>query len=206
MTYPPVFTVEKGERAQAGAVLGRAFYDDPQWSRMMPDDDVRRVRLPMMFEGAAQMTIAAKGVPQRTAGFEAVALWLAPGRDVGFRAMLGSGFASARWAFKPPRQDFRLMMRVMRQFDRKKKQLMTEPHWYLMALGVDPDHQGRGHGSTLVRHGIERADRDGRMIYLETETEQNLDFYTRLGFDVIDEMTIAELDLPFSLLVRHPRG
>ncbi len=172
----------------------------------MPDDNVRRVRLPMMFSGTVRMTGAAKGAPERTAGFEAVALWLAPGRDIGFRAMVGSGFSSARWVFARPRQDLRLMMRVLRQFDRKKKELMTEPHWYLMALGVDPDHQGQGHGSTLVHHGIERADRDGRMIYLETETEKNRDFYTRLGFEVIDEMVIPDLDLHFSLLVRQPRG
>ncbi len=206
VTDHAVVAVEKDERARAGAVLGRAFYDDPQWSRMMPDDDARRVRLPMMFEGAVKMTSAARGLPERTGGFEAVALWLAPGRDVGFRAMVSSGFSSARWAFTRPRQDFRLMMRVMRQFDRKKKELMTEPHWYLMAIGVDPANQSAGHGSTLVRHGMNRADRDGRMIYLESETEENLDFYTRLGFEVIDDMVIPDLDLHFSLLVRHPQG
>ena len=91
------------------------------------------------------------------------------------------------------------------QFDKKKKELMKEPHWYLMALGVDPDHQGEGHGSTLVRAGIEKADRDGKAVYVETETEENLGFYQRLGFEVLEEMVITEIGIPFSLLIRHPQ-
>ena len=192
------------EYARAGDVLGRAFYEDPQWSALLPDDEVRAARLPMMFTGTARMTAAAGGLPERTAGFEAVALWLPPGREIGFGAMMRSGFSSARWVFKRPRQNIGRFMRVLRQFDTRRKELMKEPHWYLMAIGVDPEHQRGGHGSTLVKAGIERADRDHRPIYLETETELNVDFYKRLGFDVLDEMVITEIDLPFSLLIRYP--
>lgn len=188
----------------AGDVLGRAFYDDPQWVALVPDPDVRRTRLPIMFIGAAKMINAAGGTPERTAGFEAVALWLPPGKDVGFREMMASAWISARWLLTPPIQNVRRLTRVLRQFETKKKQLMPEPHWYLMAIGVDPDHQGEGHGSALVRSGMRRADRDGKMIYLETETEKNLGFYERLGFEVLEEMTLTDIDVPFSLMIRHP--
>ena len=157
-----------------------------------------------MFIGAAKITHASGGSPERTANFEAVALWLAPGKDIGFRAIIASAGTSARWLLAPPVQNVRRLTRVMRQFDKKRKQLMPEPHWYLMAIGVDPDHQGNGHGSALVRAGMRRADRDRKKIYLETETEQNLSFYQRLGFEVTDEMTIADIGIPFSLMVRHP--
>jgi RimJ/RimL family protein N-acetyltransferase len=185
-------------------VLGRAFYNDPQWTALVPDPAIRRERLPIMFVGAAKMTHASGGSPERTAGFEAVALWLRPGRDIGARAIISSAGTSARWLLTPPVQNIRRLTRVMRQFDKKRKQLMREPHWYLMAIGVDPDHQGEGHGSALVRAGIRRADRDSNMIYLETETEQTVAFYERLGFEVLDELTIAEIGIPFSLMVRHP--
>ncbi len=185
-------------------MLGRAFYTDPQWAALVPDPSIRRKRLPIMFIGAAKMTHASGGSPERTAGFEAVALWLRPGKEIGARAIISSAGPSARWLLTPPVQNIRRLTRVMRQFDKKRKQLMREPHWYLMAIGVDPDHQGEGHGSALVRAGMRNADRDGKMIYLETETEQNVSFYERLGFEVLDEMTIAEIGIPFSLMVRHP--
>ncbi len=81
---------------------------------------------------------------------------------------------------------------------------MTVPHWYLMALGVDPAHQGEGFGSALVRAGTRRADRDQVPIYLETETGLNVAFYGRLGFVVIDELDLAELGLRFALMLRPP--
>lgn len=81
---------------------------------------------------------------------------------------------------------------------------MTVPHWYLMALGVDPAHQGEGFGSVLVRAGTRRADRDRVPIYLETEAGRNVAFYERLGFVVIDELDLVELGLPFALMLRQP--
>jgi ribosomal protein S18 acetylase RimI-like enzyme len=32
----------------------------------------------------------------------------------------------------------------------------TEPHWYLPLIGVDFTRQGRGYGSALLRHALER--------------------------------------------------
>jgi ribosomal protein S18 acetylase RimI-like enzyme len=96
------------------------------------------------------------------------------------------------------------MMATFRAFDESHRQQMPIPHWYLMALGVDPAHQQRGHGSGLVRRGIRRADSGALPIYLETETGANASFYERLGFEVLDEITIEAIDLPFSLMIRWP--
>lgn len=62
-----------------------------------------------------------------------------------------------------------------------------EPHAYLAFLGVDPDHQGTGVGTTLLREVLAVADSEARPTYLETETEANVAFYHRHGFTVIDE-------------------
>ena len=39
-----------------------------------------------------------------------------------------------------------------------------EPHWYLPLIGVDPAHQGRGHGDALMRFALERFDREGASL------------------------------------------
>ncbi len=79
---------------------------------------------------------------------------------------------------------------------------MPDAHWYLMALSVEPAHQRMGHGSALIRHGIQSSNDDGRPVYLETETAANVSFCESLGFEVRDRMTVEAYDLPFSLLVR----
>ena len=73
-----------------------------------------------------------------------------------------------------------------------------------MAIGVEPEHQGRGHGAALMQQGMQRADLDGMPIYLEADSDNVAGFYERLGFEVIDEMMIRGIDLPFSLMLRRP--
>lgn len=188
----------------AGAVLGRAFHGTDQWAAVFPDAGVRQHKLQQMFTGTVRLVYAAGGVAERTAGFEAVALWLAPGRNIGFWPMLRSGFASAGFTVTPPFPNTRRLTAMMLQFDRHRKRLMPDPHWYLMALGVDPEQQRRGYGGALVGHGIRRAEAASVPIYVETESGPNVAFYEALGFDVLDEIVIDAYDLPFTLLIRRP--
>lgn len=201
---PEVIEIGSDEHARAGGVLGRAFHDDVQWTALVPDSDARRKRLPLMFSGSVELTLAAGGVAERTSGFEACALWLRPGRDIGVWTMIKSGVASAGWILARPLQNPRPMWQVFRHLDRRRKQLMPDPHWYLMAIGVEPEHQGEGRGSALVRAGMRRADRDRVPIYLETETP-NVGFYRSLGFEVIDELHVDEIGVVFSLMARAPQ-
>jgi GNAT superfamily N-acetyltransferase len=60
------------------------------------------------------------------------------------------------------------------------------PHWYLVVMSVRPERQGQGLGTALVKPILERADRDGMVCRLETADPNNVPFYQRLGFDVVD--------------------
>ncbi len=186
----------------AGAVLGRAFQDDPLWSAVVSAPETRQDQLAQMFTGLVKTTTAAKGTAEATPGLEAAALWLGPGQDLGLWPMVRSGMAMARFAMKLPTADRRRMMAVLRQGEERRKELMPRPHWYLEAIGVDPQHQGAGFGSGLVRAGVRRADRDHTPVYLETETEGNVGFYEHLGFEVVEQAVAAGLDLPLWLMVR----
>ena len=55
-----------------------------------------------------------------------------------------------------------------------------------------------------MQQGMQRADLEGRPIYLEADSDNVAGFYERLGFEVIDEMTIRGIDLRFSLMLRRP--
>jgi ribosomal protein S18 acetylase RimI-like enzyme len=80
----------------------------------------------------------------------------------------------------------------------------TEPHWYLVVLGVRPSHQGHGHGSRLVAAGLHPADRDGTASYLETSDPANVAFYQRFGFTVVDHALPLVPDGPTHIAMRHP--
>lgn len=96
------------------------------------------------------------------------------------------------------------MMAMLRDSDECHEQQMPDPRWYLMAPGVDPPHQRRGYGRALVRSGIQRASGDNKPIYLEAETDAIATFYDKLEFEVLGEMTIEAIHMPFSLMIHQP--
>lgn len=98
--------------------------------------------------------------------------------------MLGVPFAVG---FGP----FVTFMRANDIMDKFHKARMPEPHWYLLVIGVDPELQGRGVGSALVRDGLAQADRNGHPCYLETSDPRNVAFYERHGFVVLQEASLG---------------
>ena len=77
-------------------------------------------------------------------------------------------------------------------------------HYYLHALGVVKDMQGRGIGSLLLRETLPVCDRAGMPAYLECSNEKNLPLYLRHGFRVTGEYRVAR-DAPLIwFMVREP--
>ena len=62
-------------------------------------------------------------------------------------------------------------------------------HWYLQMLGTQSERQGHGVGSAILTPVLERCDREGERVYLESTKERNIPFYTRHGFQVTEEIT-----------------
>ena len=120
----------------------------------------------------------------------------------------GDGHAAALWGppnhWKTgPSDVVRLLPSSLRLFGPKVLQALstlgevdkfhpTEPHWYLGFLGTDPDHQGKGLGSAVLRPVLEGCDRDGIPAYLESSKESNVPFYERHGFAVTDTIDLAK--------------
>ena len=67
----------------------------------------------------------------------------------------------------------------------------AEPHWYLNLLATHPDWQRQGLGARLIERVAQTATEDGLALYLETETIENVAYYSHLGFVVR-----SEWDLP----------
>ncbi|KAL7946731.1 acyl-CoA N-acyltransferase [Trichoderma barbatum] len=56
--------------------------------------------------------------------------------------------------------------------------------WHLDMIGVDPHHQRRGIGRSLLTWGVEQATREGRDCYLMA-TPQGRPLYESFGFDIV---------------------
>jgi ribosomal protein S18 acetylase RimI-like enzyme len=108
--------------------------------------------------------------------FSGVALWLPPGvhsYDEAMGALMEEGIPASE------QEEIFGFLGQMGEYH------PTDQHWYLPMLGVDPARQGRGYGSTLLRHGLETCDTQGVPAYLEATSERNKRLYERHGFEAI---------------------
>jgi GNAT superfamily N-acetyltransferase len=80
----------------------------------------------------------------------------------------------------------------------------TTAHWYLPLIGVDGAEQGRGYGSALLRHALERCDRDRLPAYLEATSPRNRALYARHGFEELGVIQ-AGTSPPMWPMQRRPR-
>jgi GNAT superfamily N-acetyltransferase len=54
-----------------------------------------------------------------------------------------------------------------------------------------PCRQGQGHGSALLRHALERCDRDHLPAYLDATNPRNISLYERHGFERLGRIQVG---------------
>jgi ribosomal protein S18 acetylase RimI-like enzyme len=176
---------EPVDREQLMAALLLAFSTDPGMRWLFPDTDRYRIAFPELIALAGATGFAA-GTAEVASGGRAAAVW-APPRDGGDSEDGGAYLALFQRHIDPARLDT-----VLEWGARVGAHHPDGAHWYLVAIGVDPMWQGRGHGSALLRTGLERCDRDNLPAYLEASDPRNAALYTRHGFRVLDEIQVAD--------------
>jgi ribosomal protein S18 acetylase RimI-like enzyme len=82
----------------------------------------------------------------------------------------------------------------------------SEPHYYLLAIGVDPSVQGRGLGRALMAPVLERCDREKVPAYLEASKLSNVPWYERAGFVLQKELSFGEGKPSLFAMWRKPQA
>ena len=78
-------------------------------------------------------------------------------------------------------------MRVGTWLSRWSKHDPPQPHSHLGPIAVAPDAQGRRIGQQLMDNYCSHLDRLHKMSYLETDRPENVAFYRRFGFEIVQQ-------------------
>lgn len=69
-----------------------------------------------------------------------------------------------------------------------------EQHWHLGPIGVLPSHQGMGIGTRLMQRFCKEVDACSAKAYLETDSDENVRFYKKFGFEIISKSIIFNVE------------
>lgn len=186
------------------AVLARAFRHDPFYAYLAGDAPEVTQRMRDGWTGILRHTSNRLSATWTTDDLAGVALWHPPGyRGPNFVSSLRTFPAMLRLAGGMRR--LRDVSVAMETLEHRRRHHAPEPHFYLSALGVEPERQGEGIGSALMAPALQRADRDAIPAYLETATARAVLLYERHGFEVVEELTLPRTDVHGWLMLRPPR-
>lgn len=177
------YSVLKKLKNDVSTVLSRAFYLDPNYSYMMPNDlkrlDQTKWWMEIMLEYGfryGEVYVASNNL--------GASIWLGPDKPL-VNDLRISLMGLILFPFKVGILNFLRMMKVMNRWAALHKQEASR-HMYLMIIGVEPKEQGNGIGSKLLAPVLAKADQEGLSCYLETVTEMDVNFYQKNGFNVVN--------------------
>jgi ribosomal protein S18 acetylase RimI-like enzyme len=186
--------------SETAAMMGRALADDPLFVYVLPDPNQRALGVPAMMETSLRIGLVHGEVWTTPLPIAGVAVWQSPShpkiteedRDAAGWREVGVAWGTEAFA-------------RFQQFAADMRDLPAEePHWHLNWLCVEPDHQGQGIGSTLVRQMTARVGAEGLGCHLFTFAQHNVAIYEHLGFGVAADTILPRTGLRLWTMVRSP--
>ena len=189
-----LYRLKKSDLERSTQVLVRAFREDPLTHYFIPPCDYWEELVSKYFAFRLRFGIMYGEVYGISPAIEGLAAWFAPGKSdmTTFRMMRSGGMSLSR----DMGNEIISRMNMIGEYTSKtRKQHVQEPHWHLFPIAVDPEFQGKGHASTLMKPMLDRITEQGKPCYLETQKETNVALYEHFGFEVIHTDMIPGIDM-----------
>lgn len=199
----PVVLCRKEVR-QAAEVCTLAFYEGPYTRFLFPDPRDRDRYMHSRFQRMLQHAVICGELYATSERIEGVMSLLShPPKRPSLLSRLHTGhLRSIRYA-SAVRERVAVGAAYLTE---RRKYHMPGPHLMLETLAVRPELQGRGFGTGLIRHALERADAEQLPLYLDTFALNSVEIYRRFGFHVLEEGRISGMDSPVYLMSRPPQS
>ncbi|MEA5570116.1 GNAT family N-acetyltransferase [Calothrix sp. UHCC 0171] len=198
--------LEKSQIQKASQVLGKAFNQDPIFAYIASENPLEKANL---IESSCQMLLrysqCHNQIYTTTDELKGIAAWIPPGYATdNILRLFQAGIITV--LFNIHIKKILISLSMLFTAEKYHKQMMKQPHWYLMMLGVSPDFQGQGIGGMLLEPVLQQADIEGLPCYLETSTQAAVRFYQRHGFEIAWNGELAPGSPQLWIMIREPKA
>jgi GNAT superfamily N-acetyltransferase len=194
--------------SQATPMLSKAFENDPIFTYII--NKVPKISRPNTLETLVHLVLTSGILKHATfyesgslqpheqeedtePKFECVAVFVPPGKQVnnlGLHAwcvLVKHGVLPFIWQ-TGIRGISKILIEYQRIAEQAKKKVLTkgEPYYYLLIVGTDPGHRGKGLCAATIREHQKVAQEESVPIWLEASNKGAMTVYTKVGFTVID--------------------
>lgn len=196
-----LYRLKRKDAKKAAAVFSRAFQNDLLAQVMFPDEDFRRKILPTYFTYRITYGILYGEVYAPSPTIEGLAVWYLSDQYemTNWRNMRAGGM---KLMFNTDKETLKRMNIIGHFTTELRNKYTSEKYWYLAPIGVDPSFQGKGFASKLMRAMLARIDSENLSALLETQDERNVKIYNKFGFEIVQEVTLPNTDVPHWLMSR----
>ncbi|NVM30890.1 MAG: GNAT family N-acetyltransferase [Candidatus Helarchaeota archaeon] len=196
------------DAVEAAEVLAEAFYNDPLWVYLEPNNIRRKKIIQKFFKIFVYLQLNSSLVYGIGDPLKGVASWKPPtsrkislweGMKTAWR-IINSGIIGLYFS-----RILRMLIRSWRIFTRIEKmhkKYAPEPHYYLEMIGIFPTSQGKGLASKLINYVLKHVDAKSMSTYLETLNPKNVALYEHFGFEFRERWDIPGINVSVWALYR----
>jgi len=184
-------------------MLSRSIQNELHFIYILPDEQARRIILRGLIEMVAIPASRLFGEISTTNQIDGASLWIRPGSGFTFEWMIRSAIGGMPLKLDPA--SLRRWINLGARVEKARHRLVRGPHWYLLALGVEPSIDRCTHSGLLTGPVLSSADSDKIPCYVEIFDERDLSFYENLGFRVEGAGSIPHGGPSFWAMIRAPR-
>jgi len=195
--FDNLYKIQKKDLKNTVNVLNDAFAEESMWKEVFNDEEKNRaltevmVRFCLKYGNVVATSNNIEGVMALAPYDKAMTAW---------RIIRSGAFLLSMKISK----EAKMLEVLTNAVEEAKKSLNLGPYIHLLIMGVSQEFQGKGFGGKLLRAVIEKAETERKLIYLETQKEENVKLYEKFGFSVENKVILPEpLNLPMWLMVRN---
>ena len=198
------YKLSKSDVNYISKLFERVFFNWSLAVAIEPDEEIRRTRMHYFYALSIKHLIKYGEVYAPSPKMEGVAIWVhSDYYEMSTWQMIKSGALKVLIKF-----GFKSMKRAEILLDFAADitaELINEPHYHLVWLGVEPELQKKGIGTELMLAILNKFSKENMKCLLDTQDKQNIDYYRRFGFKLISESQFPNVDVMHWVMLWEPK-